>query len=119
MALRAADFTYDSTTKTLIVDTDPSATGGELAIVMTTGAFTFQPTIGFTSESVGYVLIDGDGDPASNTLTFTASAAADQAPIVRDDHVITNQAAAAGADLIVIPDYALLYNDKMRMRRRF
>ena len=44
-------FTYDGTTKTLTVDTDTAnATGGELAAVMTTGAFTFQPTSGFTSE---------------------------------------------------------------------
>ena len=46
-------FTYNSTTKTLTVDTDPSATRGELAIVMTTGAFTFQPTVGLTGRIRG------------------------------------------------------------------
>ena len=102
-------YTYDGTTKTLTVDSDTSAVGGELAIVMTTGAFTFQPTVGFTSESVGYVLVDGDGDTAGNTMTFTASGVVDHAPIVRDDHVITNISGASAA--IAIPSWALLYND--------
>src|SRR5262249_43962957 len=59
-------FTYNGTTKTLTVDTDTGASGGELAMVMTTGAFTFQPPTGFSSESVGFVLVDGDGDTASS-----------------------------------------------------
>src|SRR4029077_17601600 len=37
------NFPYDGTTKTLTVDTDTNVVGGELAMVMTTGAFTFQP----------------------------------------------------------------------------
>ncbi len=102
-------FAYDGTTHTLTVDTDTSAVGGELAITMTTGAFTFQPTSSFTSESVGYVLVDNDGDTAGNTLTFTASSVADHAPIVRDDHVITN--ISGGSAAIAIPSSALLYND--------
>ena len=76
---------------------------------MTTGAFTFQPTAGFTSESIGYTLIDNDGDTASKTLTFTASGPADHPPIVRDDHVITNISGSGAA--INIPSSALLYND--------
>ena len=76
---------------------------------MTTGAFTFQPTSGFISQSVDYVLVDGDGDTAGNTLTFTASGGPDHAPIVRDDHVITNISGASAA--IAIPSWALLYND--------
>jgi VCBS repeat-containing protein len=102
-------FTYDGTTKTLTVDTDTAHVGGELAIVMTTGAFTFQPTSGFTSESVGYVLVDNDGDTAVNTLTFTESGVADHPPIVRDDHVITNISGNGAA--VAIPAWALLYND--------
>ena len=102
-------FTYDGTTKTLTVDSDTSTVGGELAIVMTTGAFTFQPTINFTGLSVGYVLVDNDGDTASNTLNFTTSGTVDHAPIVRDDHVIANITGAGAA--IVIPAWALLYND--------
>jgi T1SS-143 domain-containing protein len=69
----AGSFTYNAATKTLTVDTDTGASGGELAMVMTTGAFTFQPPTGFTSESVGFVLVDGDGDTASSTLQLTAN----------------------------------------------
>src|SRR5262245_44982478 len=68
-----SSFTYNGTTKTLTVDTDTGASGGELAMVMTTGAFTFQPSTGFSSESVGFVLVDGDGDTASSTLELTAN----------------------------------------------
>ena len=68
---RHPQLTYDGTTKTLTIDTDTTnATGGEFSVVMTTGAFTFQPTSGFTSEPVSYVLADRDGDTASNTVTF-------------------------------------------------
>ena len=103
-------FTYDGTTRTLTVDTDTtSATGGEFSAVMTTGGFTFQPTSGFTSESVSYVLADRDGDTASNTVTLSAGVGADHAPIVRDDLVITNISDASAA--IAIPSWALLYND--------
>src|SRR5262249_558225 len=66
-------FTYNGTTKTLTVDTDTGASGGELSMVMTTGAFTFQPPTGFSSESVGFVLVDGDGDTTSSTLELTAT----------------------------------------------
>src|SRR5262249_10515394 len=66
-------FTYDGATKTLTVDTDPKVLGGEVAIVMTTGAFTFQPPTGFSSETVGFVLVDRDGDTASSTIHFSAA----------------------------------------------
>ncbi len=46
-----ASFSYDPTTKTLTVDTDTNAVGGEFAMVMTTGAFTFQPPTNFSSET--------------------------------------------------------------------
>ena len=100
---------YDGSTHTLVVDTNPSAVGSELSVVMTTGAFTFQPTSNFTSASVGYTLVDNDGDTSSNTLTFTEAGVADHAPIVRDDHVITN--ISGGNAAITIPSTALLYND--------
>ena len=103
-------FSFDASTKTLTVDTDTSAAGGELAMVMTTGTFTFQPTASFSSLTVAYVLVDHDGDTASSTLNLTASAGPDHPPIVRDDHVITNISGGSGTN-IVIPDYALLYND--------
>jgi VCBS repeat-containing protein len=63
--------TYNTSTKILTVETD--AGGSELAVVMTTGAFTFQPTSGFTSESVGFTLTDADGDTASSTLQLTGN----------------------------------------------
>jgi VCBS repeat-containing protein len=103
-------FTYDGTTKTLTVDTDTNVVGGELAMVMTTGAFTFQPPTGLSSKSVGFVLVDRDGDTASSTIHFSAAGGLDHPPIVRDDHVITNVSGGSGTN-IVIPDYALLYND--------
>ena len=102
-------FTYASGTHTLTIDTDTGAVGGELTIVMTTGAFTFQPTAGFTSESVGYVLIDNDGDTSSAILAFTGAGGADHPPIARDDHVITN--ITGGSAAIAIPSWALLKND--------
>ena len=106
----SGSFTYDGTTKTLTVDTDTSVVGGELAMVMTTGAFTFHPPTGFSSESVDFVLVDRDGDTASSTIHFSAAGGPDHPPIVRDDHVITNISGGSGTN-IVIPDYALLYND--------
>src|SRR5262249_6206738 len=63
-------FTYNGTSKTLTVETSG---GDELAMVMTTGAFTFQPSTGFSSESVDFVLVDGDGDTASSTLELTST----------------------------------------------
>jgi hypothetical protein len=69
----SGSYTYTAATHTLTVDTDTGASGGELAMVMTTGAFTFQPPSAFSSESVDFVLVDGDGDTASSTLELTAS----------------------------------------------
>jgi VCBS repeat-containing protein len=66
-------FTYNGASKTLTVDTDTGASGGEVAMVMTTGAFTFQPPTNFSSESVAFVLVDGDGDTASSTLQLSAN----------------------------------------------
>ena len=42
-------------------------------MVMTTGAFTFQPPTDFSSKSVGFVLVDRDGDTASSTIHFSAA----------------------------------------------
>jgi hypothetical protein len=75
-------FTYDGTTKTLTVDTDTNVIGGELAIVMTSGSFTFQPPTAFNGESVGFVLVDRDGDTASSLLDFRVAGG--------PDHVATN-----------------------------
>ena len=66
-------FSYEPTTKMLTVDTDTNAVGGEFAMVMTTGAFTFQPPTNFSSETVSYVLVDNDGDTAGSTLHFSVA----------------------------------------------
>jgi T1SS-143 domain-containing protein len=83
-------FIYDGTTKTLAVDTDTSVGGGEFAMVMTTGAFTFQLPTAFSSESVGFVLVDRDGDTANSMIHFSAASGSDHPPIVRDDRVVRN-----------------------------
>jgi T1SS-143 domain-containing protein len=64
-------FSYNTDTKTLTVETD--AGGSELAVVMTTGSFTFQPSTSFSNESVGFTLTDGDNDTASSTLQLTST----------------------------------------------
>jgi hypothetical protein len=60
------------------------------------------------NESIGFVLADNDGDTAPNTLTITVTHG-DHAPVVRDDLVITS--INGGSASIVIPDFALLFND--------
>lgn len=88
------------------------ANGGKFVVTMDTGAYTYTPPAVINSNfdvPVGFVLVDNDGDAAGNTLTIHVNNA-DRAPIVRDDHVITNLYGAAVS--IVIPDYALLFNDK-------
>ncbi len=62
-------------------------------------------------EVIGFTLIDNDGDSASASLTVTVNEDVIN-PIVRDDNVITNIDDDAGVENIVIPDYALLYNDE-------
>jgi uncharacterized protein YegL len=89
------------------------ASGGVLVIDMDDGTFTYTGPASpppLLTETINFVLTDNDGDQAGSSLTINVSGG-DHAPIVRDDHVITNQLAAAGNDVIVIPDYALLYND--------
>ncbi|MDD5366488.1 MAG: type I secretion C-terminal target domain-containing protein, partial [Gallionellaceae bacterium] len=107
-------YTYDSTTKEVTVNT---AAGGQIKVDMdgvNGGHYTYTPPSTFTSvvhETFGYALIDGDGDTAASTLAITVDPA--NGPlVVRDDYVLTNQAAVSGtADHIVIPDWALLAND--------
>src|SRR5262249_28364949 len=64
---------------------------------------------GFT-DTVQYTLTDNDGDTANNALNIVVSTQ-DHKPIVRDDVVITNVEDQNGADQVVIPAWALLYND--------
>jgi VCBS repeat-containing protein len=89
-----------------------SAIYGTLAIDMDDAAYTFTPPISVpqTQDAVyEYTLIDNDGDTSTNTLTITVFNV-DKPPMVHDDRVITNVSGGDGTT-IVIPDFALLYND--------
>ena len=82
--------------------------GAQLIVDMDTGDYSYTPPTSLsatTIEAFGYVVIDGDGDTASSTLTITVDPAAGP-QVVRDDFVITNQ------DPTEIPDWALLANDQ-------
>jgi Ca2+-binding RTX toxin-like protein len=88
------------------------ASGGVLNIDMDDGTFAYSGLSnvgGSITEIFPFDLSDNDGDTAASTLTIVSNAA-DHAPIVRDDHVITNVGGDSGIG-IVIPDFALLFND--------
>jgi hypothetical protein len=82
--------------------------GGTIKVDMDDGTYTYTSpsTIsGVLNEpSIGYTLIDNDGDTASSGLSITINPALSPM-VVRDDVVVTNQS------LIAIPDWALLAND--------
>ena len=120
-------FVYDRATNTISVVGSGSATQsfntsthlltiitasqGTVAIDLDDGNYTYTPPTQIVSSQVaqfGFALIDGDSDVASSTLSFVLSNF-DLPPIVRDDVVRTN-IVGNGAS-VVIPDYALLYND--------
>ncbi len=85
---------------TLTVDIDDGSYG-----------YTAPPVVNANiSEPIGFKLTDNDGDTSTATLTINVNNA-DLPPIVRDDRVITNVGTVAGDDPIIIPHYALLYND--------
>jgi VCBS repeat-containing protein len=102
--------TFDTTGNT---ETVTLASGGAFTIDLDDGTFSYSapPNVstGFT-DVIPFVLADNDGDTAGNALTVVVSTQ-DHKPIVRDDVVITNAPSVSGADQIVIPDFALLYND--------
>ncbi len=101
-------YVFNTTDNTLTVEL---VSGASLAIDMDSGAYIYTPPAVVNSdltESIDFVLADNDGDTAENTLTITVTDG-DLAPIVRDDLVITN--INGGGASIVIPDFALLYND--------
>jgi VCBS repeat-containing protein len=101
---------FNAATKVLTVNT---ASGGVFTINMGDGTYSYTaPSVipsGFT-DTIPFVLADNDGDTSGNVLRIVVSTM-DHAPIVRDDVVITNVAAQSGNDQIVIPDFALLFND--------
>ncbi|WP_420795195.1 beta strand repeat-containing protein [Legionella gratiana] len=103
---------FDATTHQLTVAIENS-NGEKITVDMDDGAYTFNPPQNLTSpinRPIGFSVIDNDGDTASATISFNIDLPG-RSPIliVRDDLVLTNQAAAS--DVINIPTWALLEND--------
>ncbi len=107
-ATGGASFTFSAGTLTFGL-----ASGGNLAVNVNSGAYTFTPPSVISTAiaaSIVFTLIDMDGDTASAALNIGIGAG--QAPtVVRDDLVLTNAGAQSGADQISIPTWALLAND--------
>jgi Ca2+-binding RTX toxin-like protein len=88
------------------------ASGAVLTIDMDDGSFSYAGPPNVPSDFtdvVPFVLADNDGDTAASMLAIV-STNQDHPPIVRDEHVIANIAGGSGTG-IVIPDFALLFND--------
>lgn len=106
----AATYTFVDATDVLTITT---TIGGKLIVDLNDGNYSYTGPSMINSnqqEVFTYTLTDNDGDTASSTLTVNI-VNGDRAPIVRDDAIITNWPTQFGADQIVIPKYALLYND--------
>jgi VCBS repeat-containing protein len=87
--------------------------GGLFSVDMDNGVYSYTPPVGAPAdfdETIGYSLSDADGDSAASIVTIHVTVT-DLPPIVRDDLVITNQPNQTGLDQVVIPDFALLFND--------
>ncbi|WP_138512688.1 retention module-containing protein [Rhodoferax bucti] len=64
---------FDTTENTMTITT---TAGGKLVIDMDSGLYTYTPPVSTSAtfnESIGFSLIDKDGDSASNTLTITVN----------------------------------------------
>jgi large repetitive protein len=64
---------FDTADNTMTITT---VAGGKLVIDMDDGLYTYTPPVSTSStfnESIGFSLIDNDGDTASNTLTITVN----------------------------------------------
>lgn len=64
---------FDTTENTMTITT---TAGGKLVIDMDSGLYTYTPPVSTSTtfnESIGFSLIDKDGDSASNTLTITVN----------------------------------------------
>src|SRR6185369_11457192 len=80
---------------------------GQLIVDLDTGVGHFNATgPSGADDTINYVLTDGDGDTAGNTLHLTIGNT-DHAPIGYEDYIVTN----ASGD-ITVKDAWLLHNDK-------
>jgi uncharacterized protein YegL len=83
----------------------------KFVVDMNSGGYVYTLLDGATlpvNDNFGYTLSDADGDAASSML-LVSIAGGDSAPIGRDDTIFTN-ISGSGAS-IVVPEYALLWND--------
>ncbi len=106
----ASHGSFDTSDNSLTVAT---ATGGSLRVNMDNGAFVYTPPGNIAQpvqENIGYVLTDNDGDTAGAKLSIAIDTSAGPL-VVRDDRVLSNIPAQAGADSLTIPKWALLAND--------
>ena len=65
--------TFDTTTNTLTIST---VAGGKFVVDMDDGLYTYTPPVSTAAtfnESVGFSIMDRDGDSAANTLTITVN----------------------------------------------
>ncbi len=84
--------------------------GALLALDMDNGAYTYKAPASLGSditETVGYTLSDNDGDTSASTLSINVAHDV-LPPIVRNDHVFTNDDSSS---TVVISDAALTHND--------
>lgn len=82
---------------------------GTFEMDLDSGNFTYTIPISFVNDThryISYTALDADGDKSATAL-IDLTASHNFAPIVRDDHVFTNESSSS----IIIPDYALLFND--------
>jgi Ca2+-binding RTX toxin-like protein/Mg-chelatase subunit ChlD len=96
--------TYNLTTRTATITT---LKGGTLVVNFDTGGYEYQPSFTTTrySETLGYTVIDRDGDAAAGTQTLDVYRVE-----ARDDLILTNHTLAAGSTM-VLPVEVLMAND--------
>ncbi|MGG5870978.1 retention module-containing protein [Pseudomonas peli] len=121
VTLGATTYTYDKASNT-VNGGSPLAgntlsialgNGSSLAVNMLTGSYLYTPPSTITTAialSIGFTLMDNDGDQASANLSIAISSG-NQPLVIRDDLVLSNVATQSGSDVIDIPRWALLAND--------
>ena len=96
--------TYDLPTRTATIST---LAGGTLVVNFDTGGYEYQLAFTTTrySETLGYTVIDRDGDAAAGTQVLDVYRVE-----ARDDLILTNHTLAAGSTM-VLPVEVLMAND--------